>query len=285
MNHVHRFHCEFLKSIKATHHYYQSAKHCTCLTSVVVVVVEPFLQIDTFDSNVTTCLEVLAAPLGLACIWRSAHAAAQRNLRVACWLRFPFSCLWVSSSVHFHSHCIALNLRGWALLCRWMLQENTPGVSHNQFPACLADFCHASREASRLIGRRSAETPPSRHAVTLWFMGLFLSPFRFNGQYRQDAFSNIRSRSRATAPFCLPPRPFDRFPFPPLRSPSIYAAMHDGVRMRTRQRAAPEPSHQIRRWPFTFPWRVFARPVGQTSAPLRDVVPSRALLLTGSQMI
>lgn len=35
-------------------------------------------------------------------------------------------------------HCI--KSEGWVLLCRWMLQENTPGVSHSQFPACLADF-------------------------------------------------------------------------------------------------------------------------------------------------
>lgn len=189
--------------------------------------------------------------------WRLAYAVAQHSLWVACLPWFPLSRSVVLLSFFFCALSQSLHhikSEGWALLCRWMLQENTPGVSHNQFPACLADFC---REAFRLIGRHGAETPPSRHAVTLWFMGLFLSPFRFNGQYRQAAFSNIHSRSRATAPFCLPPRPFDRFPFPPARSPSIYAAMHDGVRMRTRQRAnllaAPEPSHQIRCWPFTFP--------------------------------
>lgn len=226
-----------------------------------------------------------------ACIW----AVAQHSLWVACLPWFPLSRSVVLLSFFFCALSQSLHhikSEGWALLCRWMLQENSPGVSHNQFPACLADFCcggRAGREAFRLIGRHGAETPPSRHAVTLWFMGLFLSPFRFNGQYRQAAFSNIHSRSRATAPFCLPPHPFDRFPFPPARSPSIYAAMHDGVRMRTRQRAnllaAPEPSHQIRRWPFTFPWRVFARLDGQTSAPLRDVVSSCASQLTGSQLI
>lgn len=164
------------------------------------------------------------------------------------------------------------------------VRKNNPGVSHNRFPACLADFCPAAREAFHLIGRRGAETPPSRHAVTPWFMGLVLSPFSFNGQYRQDAFSNMCGRSRATAN--TPHSPF--WPFPPVRSPSIYAAVHDGVRMRRRQRAnllaAPGLHHQTRRWPFTFQERVFAWPVGQTSAPLRNVLPSSALRPTGSRM-
>lgn len=116
------FLCEFVKSINATHCNYHST-HTTLHLSDCCWAFSangPFM----FSPRPLTgpCdflrLEVTAPPLGSECIWQSVEGLRVRLPSIACeWPVYPgFLCLaqlccWVSSSVHFHSHCITLNLR------------------------------------------------------------------------------------------------------------------------------------------------------------------------------